>query len=210
MIVNRLSLIHFSFFYQSRVDKSQFPALRTRLVENRVSLSRVIHRQVLQTIVQFFVHYESQISGKEFRFCGLPSIKYSHETQKKRRKLETDKILFVKQQQQLRLQDDEKVVYKRYEYASKGIDRYPEPTIEQLLEPDQIDHKLLDQDRLSISSDDPVPNPTLVTSTPPDDHLERCPACSQSVCFDSLRFAICRVGHVWGTFILLSLPLSHI
>ncbi|KAI7941752.1 hypothetical protein MJO29_013826 [Puccinia striiformis f. sp. tritici] len=158
--------INLCSFLLSRIDKHQFPALRTRLVENKVSLSRLIHRQVLQTIVQFLVHHESPIS------------------------------------------DDEKAVYKRYQFASKGIDRYPEPTIEQLLEPDQIDHKLLDQDRLSISSDDPLSNPTLVTSTLPDDHLEHCPACSQSVCFDSLRFAICRVGHVWDrcsvTFQILS------
>jgi len=102
---------------------------------------------------------------------------------------------------------DERQVFNRYQYATRVIDRFPEPTIEQLLEPDQVDHKLLDQDRLSTAPDSSLGNGTTAIPMGGEDP-EQCPACLQSVCFDSLRFAICRVGHVWDrcsvTFAILS------
>ncbi|KNZ58511.1 hypothetical protein VP01_1919g7 [Puccinia sorghi] len=101
---------------------------------------------------------------------------------------------------------DERQVFNRYQYATRAIDRFPEPTLEQILEPDQVDHKLLDQDRLSTAPDLSLGDGT--TAIPIGDDPEQCPACLQSVCFDSLRFAICRVGHVWDrcsvTFAILS------
>ncbi|PLW34654.1 hypothetical protein PCASD_11974 [Puccinia coronata f. sp. avenae] len=154
-------------FLLIRIDKAQFTALRTRLVELKVALSRAIHRIVLQTIAQFFS---------------------SH---------------------QFRLSDHEKPVFNKYQCATRVIDRFPEPTIEQLLEPDQIDHKLLDQDRLCSATNDSLGNATSSISVGGEaTEVEQCPACLQSVCFDSLRFAICRVGHVWDrcsvTFQILS------
>jgi hypothetical protein len=96
--------------------------------------------------------------------------------------------------------DHEKPVFNKYQCATRVIDRFPEPTIEQLLEPDQIDHKLLDQDRLCSATNDSLGNATSSISAGGEaTEVEQCPACLQSVCFDSLRFAICRVGHVWGT-----------
>ncbi|KAA1105196.1 hypothetical protein PGTUg99_010686 [Puccinia graminis f. sp. tritici] len=154
-------------FLLGRADKAKFPSLRSRLVEAKVSLSRVIHRLVLQTIAQFFLRHVGQLSS------------------------------------------DERPVFNRYQCATKAIDRFPEPTIEQLLEPDEVDHKLLDQDRLSSAPDDSLGNGNpLISFGGEENEVEQCPACLQSVCFDSLRFAICRVGHVWDrcsvTFQILS------
>ncbi|WAR62224.1 hypothetical protein PtB15_14B319 [Puccinia triticina] len=154
-------------FLLARVDKVRFPSLRSRLVEAKVSISRIIHRLVLQNIAQFFVRHQGQLS------------------------------------------DDERPVFHRYQHASKAIAWFPEPSIEQLLEPDEIDHKLLDQDRLSLAFDASADNVTPPIPTGAEDQeMEKCPACLQSVCFDSLRFAICRVGHVWDrcsvTFQILS------
>ncbi|MBW0496298.1 hypothetical protein O181_036013 [Austropuccinia psidii MF-1] len=84
---------------------------------------------------------------------------------------------------QSRLSDDEKEVSERYHYATRVINQYPEPTLEQLLEPDEVDHKLLDQDRLQ--------NTYLGQS------IESCPACQQQVTFDDLRLGVCELGHVW-------------
>jgi hypothetical protein len=103
---------------------------------------------------------------------------------------------------------NERPVFNRYQCATTAIDRFPEPTIEQLLEPDEIDHKLLDQDRLSLAPDDSLGNANhLMSLGGEEDKVEQCPACLQPVCFDSLRFAICRVGHVWGTLIFSNLIL---
>lgn len=98
---------------------------------------------------------------------------------------------------------------KRYQFASHVIDRFPEPTLEQLLEPGRIDHKLLDQDRLLTvleRSDEAEDSSPLGLGIDPP--IESCPACLGPISFESLRFAICQLGHVWDrcsvTFQILS------
>ncbi|CAH7673690.1 hypothetical protein BY996DRAFT_4619978 [Phakopsora pachyrhizi] len=114
------------------------------------------------------------------------------------------------------LTEDDKEVFGRYLYALDKINKSPELSLELLLDQDEFEHKLLDRDRLffkDFESKMDIDN-NFGTNTDEEEEgydmfkHESCPACGQKICFDNLRFGICKVGHLWDrcsiTFKILS------